>query len=340
MHRRRTSSWTAVLFLCLALLPVALEAQPQSGRREFTFRGTVDNVDVAGAALRVNHEAIEGWMPMGMIMTFNVQPADVLKQLKVGDRIIATVYEGNQTTLYNVRVDTSAPAAAASELPPVSYVCPSPGEEAVIEDKPGTCPKSGAPLIPIRIVTAYSCLRTTVVIREAPGVCPIDRSPLVPITAGMHFTCENDPTVYEMDPGLCSDGKPRVKRFERRAHGDHNPRHGGPYVAMSADQNNHLEGTLTPPGLFRLYFYDNMTLPKRVTGMSGYVMLTDANAQTVGSKIPLVAAGSADGSTLQAAVGNATLPFRVRAFIQFAPGSPEQIFDYTFAEFSKDPQVP
>jgi len=88
--------------LCvLLLLPVA-HAQ-QGGKKEYAFRGKVENVDKKAKTLVVNGENVQGWMA-AMTMTYGVDKEDVIDHVKVGDQITAKVYDGDYRTLHDVKV--------------------------------------------------------------------------------------------------------------------------------------------------------------------------------------------------------------------------------------------
>src|SRR5215470_9109075 len=118
---------------------------------------------------------------------------------------------------------TKAPAAQtkasapAQQKMPVSYVCTMPGDEDVVEDKPGACPKCKMTLQAVRIEQAWACGNNTSIIRANPGKCPVDGRDLVPVTVAHFFDCGEKPAKYYPDGGKCADGSARVERREIRA---------------------------------------------------------------------------------------------------------------------------
>jgi Cu/Ag efflux protein CusF len=91
----------------LVLAATFITAQPKAGKKSYAFKGTVTEVDAGTKNLMVANEKIEGWMD-AMTMKYEVDDPGILKQLKKGDHIEATVYDGN-SKLYKVRV--AAPPA-------------------------------------------------------------------------------------------------------------------------------------------------------------------------------------------------------------------------------------
>jgi hypothetical protein len=215
----------------------------------------------------------------------------------------------------------------------------------VLEDKPGSCRLCKMPLEPTRIDTElnYSCPDHPVVITGKPGICPIDRRrEMVPVVVTLHWTCKQSPDQKLMDPGKCADGSDRAMVKQIRAHGDHNPRHGGIFY-MAQDQWHHLEGTYPSAGNFRAFFYDNYTQPIDAKAFSGSVVLQAIDPATKSPKdvatFPLRL--SKDGKTLEGTLKgdphpSKETPTTMVAKVKMAKDGPEQPFTFAFVEYSKD----
>jgi hypothetical protein len=120
------------------------------------------------------------------------------------------------------------------------------------------------------------------------------------------------------------------------AHQDHEPKHGGVFF-MAMNYHDHLEGVLEPPGIFRVYLYDDHTLPlakDQVRQAHGRLFLGDSNEAP---EIPLKL--SRDGKTLEATLPKGSkLPLTLTLLMRF-PGMTEkdrpELFTFPFDEFSK-----
>jgi len=89
----------ATILAISGLLGMTAVAQQAKGKSH-TLEGKVEGVQTD--RLTVNHGKVEGYMD-AMTMPYKVDKPDILKQVKVGDRISATVYDGD-FTLYDVHV--------------------------------------------------------------------------------------------------------------------------------------------------------------------------------------------------------------------------------------------
>lgn len=76
--------------------------QQAAKKKEYAFAGKVEAVDAKAGKVTVNHGKVEGWMD-AMTMAFAVDKPEVLKKIKVGDQIRATVFDGDMM-LHNLRV--------------------------------------------------------------------------------------------------------------------------------------------------------------------------------------------------------------------------------------------
>lgn len=227
--------------------------------------------------------------------------------------------------------------ARTAALPPLSYVCPMPADADVLEDAPGKCRKCGMTLVPVRLDSKWWCpVHQLLEVHDGPGQCRRDRLALVPVTLSEFWTCPTEPERRLLEPGTCANGSPRTVAYELRAHGDHNPRHGGQFF-MAEDQWHHLEGTYPRAGVFRAFFYDNFTKPLSATQFSGQIIMLDGADHEIGS-FPLRRGPSAD--VLEASLRGATLPLKIAAKISFGPRVPPQRFDFAFSVYSKDSRVP
>ncbi len=221
------------------------------------------------------------------------------------------------------------------ELPPLSYVCPMKGDEEVIEDHPGKCRKCGMVLVPVRLDSVWTCAtRPLLVTASKPGKCPVDGTPLIQVTAAVSWSCKDKPSVSALEPGTCPDGSAMIKQYAARAHGNHNPQHGGVFF-MAPDAWHHLEGTYLRSGVFRLHLYDDYTKPLPLNlarDVSASLFAKDAKTGKE-TAIPLVRSGR----YLQAPIGKRAFPAQMFAMVKFKPDGPEHRFDFGFEDYSKEP---
>ena len=231
---------------------------------------------------------------------------------------------------------TARPAggAPADQLPPISYTCPMHPE--ILEGKSGLCSICKMDLVPIRLDSVWTCAtRPLAIVQDGPGRCPIDGTALVQVTAAISWSCPGGGQ-ESVSPGTCPDGTPMQKKYASRAHGNHNPQHGGLFF-MAADNTHHLEGAYFATGTFRMYFYDEFTKPQTLAAMKSYQATLMVKDPRSGKERPYSLVRS--GRYLQAQVGKVPLPAEMWARVRFTPDGKDNRFDFTFPAYSKEPHV-
>jgi hypothetical protein len=227
----------------------------------------------------------------------------------------------------------------SAQLPDLSWTCPMHPD--VLDARKGKCGICGMDLEPIRLVSVYTCPIHAVIEQSTPGKCRICARDLVQKTAALTFTCAGQRNVSQLQPGKCADGSAMIARYTARAHGDHNPKHGGIFF-MAPDNWHHLEGTYPAPGRFRVYVYDDFSRPldaaraRRIRGRVVTKEAFDAKSGTTRelSSTPLVLARN--GAFLEARIERLPLPAKMTVKISFSPDVKESRFDFAFAGHTQD----
>jgi Cu/Ag efflux protein CusF len=94
------------VFAAAVLMAQVCLGQAAPGKKSYTFNGKVESVDESAKSLKVNGEEVKGWMA-AMTMDYKVDDSAILKKVKAGDQITATVYDGD-LTLHKVQVMSKA----------------------------------------------------------------------------------------------------------------------------------------------------------------------------------------------------------------------------------------
>jgi Cu/Ag efflux protein CusF len=99
--RRKPLAAFAGALICALL--VSTTAYAQDAKKDHAFKGVVQKVDAKAKSLTVDGENVPGWM-MAMTMTYTPDKEDIFKTVKAGDQITATVKDGDNKTLYDVKI--------------------------------------------------------------------------------------------------------------------------------------------------------------------------------------------------------------------------------------------
>ncbi len=230
-------------------------------------------------------------------------------------------------------------AVGAAQLPAISWTCPMHPD--VLEDKKGACGICGMDLEAVRLVAVYTCPVHAVIEQAKPGTCRICSRDLVQKTAALTFTCTGNREISQLEPGTCADGSKMIPKYAARAHGDHNPKHGGIFF-MAPDNWHHLEGTYPVAGRFRVYVYDDFSRPLNISEarkVRGRVVTKEVFDPKTGTTRELMSAPlmlARNGTFFEARIEPLALPAKMTAKIAFRSGDKESRFDFAFSSYSRD----
>ena len=123
-------------------------------------------------------------------------------------------------------------------------------------------------------------------------------------------------------------------------HMDHNPKHGGIFF-MALDFRHHLEGTLTGPGMFRVYLYDARTRPldpERLKEAEGTVYWGEFPDPP---GIPLKI-GEDEEMLVAELDREVEFPLTLTLLLRFSgshPGAEPELFNFIFDEYPKSSAI-
>ena len=86
----------------------------------------------------------------------------------------------------------------------------------VVDSMKGSCPICKMTLVPVRLVTVWTCPVHGVIAEQQPGKCRICSRELVQSTKALTFTCAGHPEINQIEPGRCADGTAMASKYTPR----------------------------------------------------------------------------------------------------------------------------
>ena len=217
-----------------------------------------------------------------------------------------------------------------------------PGDEDVIEDKPGSLSEvqDDAGAGPARL-QVFLPGHATQEVKDGPGKCRFDGRELVPVTLSVFWTCAGDEK-HLMEPGAAQTAS-RAGSATKFAPTAITTRGTAASSSWRRTRGTTSKARFQPGNVFRMFFYDNFTKPIPVKDFQARVVTReewDPVAKKTNELEVFPLKRGRDGQTMEAPLKNVTLPLKAAAIVKFGANSPEQRFDFNFSELSKEPAVP